>query len=46
MAVAKRLGWDYLGFEISDKWHAIAVDRLNGITASERKAGYSQLKLI
>lgn len=44
-AVAKRLGYDYLGFEINPKWHAVAVDRLNGITQKERKAGVQQLKL-
>lgn len=43
--VAKRLGYDYLGFEINPKWHAVAVDRLNGITQKERKAGVEQLKL-
>ena len=43
--VAKRLGYDYLGFEINPKWHAVAIDRLNGITQKERKAGVQQLKL-
>lgn len=44
-AVAKRLGLPYLGFEISPKWHAVAVDRLNGITKRERDSGYIQEKL-
>ena len=44
-AVAKRLGLNYLGFEISPKWHQVAVDRLNGVTAKQRKAGVEQLKL-
>lgn len=33
-AVAKELGFDYLGIELNDKFHKISVDRLNGITAS------------
>lgn len=34
MAVAsKELNRNYLCFEINKKWHSIAVDRLNGITA-------------
>ena len=44
-AVAKRLGYDYLGFEINPKWHQVAVDRLNGITVNQRKMGVEQLKL-
>lgn len=44
-AVAKRLGYDYLGFELNPKWHAVAVDRLNGITKKQRDAGIEQLKL-
>ena len=44
-AVAKRLGLDYLGFEINPKWHQVAVDRLNGITVNQRKMGVEQLKL-
>ena len=44
-AVAKRLGLNYLGFEINPKWHAVAVDRLNGITKKQRDAGIEQLKL-
>ena len=28
---AKELGRQYLGFEIDEKWHRIAVDRVNGI---------------
>ena len=43
--VAKRLGLDYLGFEINPKYHAISVDRLEGITAKDRKQGHTQLKL-
>lgn len=43
--VAKRLGLDYLGFEINPKWHQVAVDRLNGITVNQRKMGVEQLKL-
>lgn len=30
---AKNLGRRYLGFEISDKWHKIATNRLNNISA-------------
>ena len=30
---AKELGRHYIGFEINEKWHKIAVDRINGITA-------------
>jgi len=44
-AVAKRLGLDYLGFEINPKWHAVSLDRLEGITAKDRKQGHTQLKL-
>lgn len=44
-AVAKRLGLPYLGFEINPKWHAVAVDRLNGITKKERDSGHIQDKL-
>lgn len=44
-AVAKRLGLDYLGFEINPKWHAISIDRLNGITAKQRRSGHEQIKL-
>ena len=28
---AKRLGLNYIGFEINEKFYKIAVDRLNGI---------------
>jgi DNA modification methylase len=31
---AKELGRKYLGFEINGRWHKVAVDRLNGITAN------------
>jgi len=31
---AKELGRKYLGFEINERWHKIAVDRLNGIDAN------------
>lgn len=41
-AVAKRLGRRYLGFEINPKWHAVSLDRLNGVTQEERKSGSSQ----
>lgn len=44
-AVAKRLGLDYIGFEINPKWHAVSIDRLEGITAKDRKQGHTQLKL-
>ena len=44
-AVAKRLGLPYLGFELNPKWHAVAVDRLNGITKKERDAKLEQMKL-
>lgn len=36
-AVAKRLGRDYLGFEIEDKWFSIAQDRIKGITKQDRE---------
>ena len=42
---AKALGLDYLGFEINPKWHAVAVDRVNGITKKQRDAGIEQLRL-
>lgn len=44
-AVAKRLGFDYLGFEINEKWWRVANDRLEGITQKEVKLGYVQGKL-
>lgn len=33
---AKQLGRNYIGMEIDEKWHKIAVDRLNGISARDR----------
>ena len=30
----KELNRNFIGFEINDKFHKIAVDRINGITAS------------
>lgn len=33
---AKHLGLNYIGFEISPKYHRIAVDRLNGWDAKGR----------
>ena len=30
---SKELGRQYLGIEIDEKWHKIAVDRVNGINA-------------
>ena len=44
-AAAKALGRDYIGFELSPKWHAVAVDRLKGITKAEKDRGSVQLKL-
>lgn len=44
-AVAKKLGRRYIGFELVEKWHKVATDRLMGITAKERKANIQQLKL-
>jgi len=45
-AAAKRLGSHYLGFEISHEYWKIATDRVNGITADERKKiDEGQLKL-
>lgn len=44
-AVAKRLGFRYLGFEISEKYHKIACDRMQGITQKEAKSGIVQMKL-
>jgi DNA modification methylase len=35
-AVAKRLGRQYLGFEIEEKWFSIAQDRLKGLTKEDR----------
>ena len=34
---SKELGRNYIGFEIDEKYFNIAIDRLNGITAQERK---------
>ena len=42
---AKELGRDYMGFEINEKYHAIAIDRLNGITKKERESKTIQLSL-
>ena len=42
---AKRLGLSYYGFEINERFHRIAVDRLKGITAKQRESGAEQLKL-
>ena len=39
---AKRLGFDYIGFEISPKWHKVACDRLEGVTKKEAEMGYYQ----
>ena len=44
-AVAKRLGFAFIGFEIDPKWHAVSIDRLNGVTARGKKMGQEQLKL-
>lgn len=33
---AKQLGRNYIGMEIDEKWHKIATDRLNGISARDR----------
>ena len=44
-AAAKELGRKYCGFEISENYWKICVDRLNGITQKDRKAGAAQLKL-
>lgn len=37
-AAAKTLGRGYLGFEIEERWYKVSVDRLNGITAEDRRA--------
>lgn len=42
---AKRLGMNYIGFEINPKYHQIAVDRLEGVTKAERESGYVQERL-
>lgn len=42
---AKRLGLNYIGFEINPKYHQIAVDRLEGVTKAERESGYVQERL-
>ncbi len=44
-AVAKRLGRQFLGFEINPKWHAVSLDRLAGVTQKEKEAGLSQGRL-
>ena len=44
-AVAKRLGRQYLGFEINPKWHQVSLDRLAGVTQKEKEKGVAQLKL-
>ena len=41
----KELDRHYLGFEINEKFHKIAIDRVNGITQKERRSGVQQLKL-
>lgn len=44
-AVAKRLGMNYLGFEIDQRFHEISCDRLQGITPFEKKNKAKQLTL-
>lgn len=45
-AVATReTGRNFIGFEISEKYHRVATDRLKGITKRERESGNVQLKL-
>lgn len=41
----KELDRHYLGFEINEKFHKVAIDRVNGITQKERRRGVQQLKL-
>ena len=44
-AVAKRLGRQYLGFEINPKWHQVSIDRLAGVTQMEKESGSVQGRL-
>jgi len=41
----KELGRNYIGFELNEHFHQIAVDRVNGIKQCEKKFGIDQLKL-
>ena len=42
---ARELGWDYIGFDINEKYVGIAKERLMGTTPKEIKTGVRQLKL-
>ena len=33
----KELNRNYIGFEINEKYHSIAIDRLNGFTRQEKR---------
>ena len=41
----KEIGRQYIGFEISEEYYNIAVNRLKGITKKERNNNYEQLNL-
>lgn len=41
----KELGRNYIGFELNPKFHQISIDRLNGVTQREKKAGFHQMSL-
>jgi len=41
----KELNRNFIGYEIDKTYYDIAVDRVNGITQKERKAGFIQNKL-
>lgn len=41
----KELGRNYIGFELNPKFHQISIDRLNGVTPREKKAGFYQMSL-
>ena len=45
LVAARDLGFDFIGFEMSEKYRDIALDRLKGRTPSEIRANIEQLKL-
>lgn len=44
-AVAKRLGYEHLGFEINPEYHRISTERLAGITQEGRRCYNNQISL-
>jgi len=43
---AKELGRHYIGFEINEKWHRIAVDRINGADANGQTPLFTDFDLL